>query len=87
MRRLTKKCGGRWQLEEPFPVMDGKCPLQACVDSLGEYEDTGLTPDKIREMDKLFAEKCREVAELERKIAGLEASAGEGERRNGKETT
>lgn len=31
---------------------------------LAEYEDTGLTPAQIYEMDKLYQEKCREVAEL-----------------------
>lgn len=31
---------------------------------LKEYEDTGLTPEQIQEIDKLYAEKCREVAEL-----------------------
>lgn len=28
------------------------------------YEDTGLTPEKIQEIDRLYAEKCREVAKL-----------------------
>ena len=25
------------------------------------YRDTGLTPEQIREMDRIFTEKCREV--------------------------
>jgi len=29
---------------------------------LKEYEDTGLTPGQIMEMDQLYAEKCQEVA-------------------------
>lgn len=33
-----------------------------CV--LKNYEDTGLRPEQIREIDHLYAEKCREVAEL-----------------------
>lgn len=33
-----------------------------CV--LKNYEDTGLTSEQIREIDHLYAEKCREVAEL-----------------------
>ena len=28
------------------------------------YEDTGLMPGQIRQIDHLYAEKCREVAEL-----------------------
>ena len=31
---------------------------------LKNYEDTGLTSEQIREIDHLYAEKCREVAEL-----------------------
>ena len=37
---------------------------QDLVDRLSEYEDTGLTPEQIRQIDDLYAEKCREVAEL-----------------------
>ena len=37
---------------------------QELVDALAAYEDTGLTPEQIREIDRLYAEKCREVAEL-----------------------
>ena len=33
-----------------------------CV--LKNYEDTGLTSEQIREIDRLYAEKCREVAEM-----------------------
>lgn len=33
-----------------------------CV--LKNYEDTGFTSEQIREIDHLYAEKCREVAEL-----------------------
>lgn len=29
---------------------------------LGEYEDTGLAPEQIRELDKLYAELCEELA-------------------------
>ena len=32
-------------------------------DALAEYEETGLTPDQIREIDRLYAEKCKELAE------------------------
>lgn len=33
-------------------------------ETLKAYEDTGLSPEQIVEMDRLYAEKCREVAEL-----------------------
>ena len=41
---------------------------------LSEYEDTGLTPEQIREMDKLYQEMCREVAELRKKTQWIPVS-------------
>lgn len=32
---------------------------------LAEYKSTGLTPDQMVEMDRLYAEKCKELAELQ----------------------
>lgn len=34
------------------------------LEELKPYEDIGLTPEQIREIDHLYAKKCREVAEL-----------------------
>ena len=36
------------------------------VQKLAEYENTGLSPERIREMEKLYLEKCEEVNELMR---------------------
>lgn len=33
---------------------------------LKKYEDTGLTPDQIQELDRLYLEKCQEVTELKK---------------------
>lgn len=32
---------------------------------LAEYEDTGLTPEQLREVDRLYEEKCKELTELQ----------------------
>lgn len=37
------------------------------IDVLGAYEDIGLTPEQLLEVDKMYTEKCREVAELKKK--------------------
>lgn len=37
--------------------------LNGAREKLAGYEDTGLTPDQIREIDKLYSEKCRELEE------------------------
>lgn len=34
---------------------------------LKSYEETGITPEQIREIDKLYAEKCRELEEERKK--------------------
>lgn len=36
------------------------------------YKATGLTPNQIQEMDKLYSEKCRELAELKRNMPPCE---------------
>ena len=62
MKRLTKK-GHLYTYDQVFRYI---CSLKIaqCLNRLRQYEDTGLTPDQICEIDKLYAEKCREVAEL-----------------------
>lgn len=55
-------------------------PMQ-CIDRLGEYEDTGLTPEQIKEMDRLYAEKCRKVAEYQKMLG---EAAGVKETENGR---
>ncbi len=40
-----------------------------CV--LKNYEDTGLTPEQIREIDRLYTEKCREVDELQQRDTAI----------------
>ena len=42
--------------------------------ALKEYEDLELTPEQIREVDRLYAEKCKEVAELKKEIEELQDS-------------
>ena len=48
-------------------------PRWQCIDRLGQYEDTGLTPEQIREIDRLYAEKCKEVAEYRERLGGGQA--------------
>lgn len=43
------------------------CELNELVCTrLAAYEDLGVTPEQIKEIDRLYAEKCREVVELKR---------------------
>lgn len=71
MERLTykveRKREGDW--EKSYYTKHNK---QELVDALAAYEDTGLTPEQIREIDRLYAEKCREVAELRQRDTAKE---------------
>ena len=53
--------------EEIEKMLTGKNP------ELEEYKATGLTPEKIAEMDKLYTEKCEEVTALHRQLDELKA--------------
>ena len=52
-------------------VMRGhKCKFSnRTCETLAAYEDIGLTPDQIRQMDQLYREKCEELAKVEAAIA------------------
>jgi hypothetical protein len=73
MERLTQKNGaGSYYYPECF--REDKCggtgteKCETCdfgekiCQKLGQYEDTGLTPEQIREMDRLYKEKCEELS-------------------------
>ena len=58
---LVKEKRGEREIKVLFTEKDDGYHAM-CV--LKNYEETGLTPEQIREIDRLYAEKCREVAEL-----------------------
>lgn len=61
MERLTHKA----RYEAGYNLNRGVHMWQA-IDRLAAYEDLGVTPEQIKEIDRLYTEKCREVAELKR---------------------
>ena len=42
------------------------------MERLAEYEDLGVTPEQLRQIDGMYADRCREIAEL-RKMLGKAA--------------
>lgn len=40
--------------------------LREVLEELKAFKSIGLTPEQIREVDRLYAEKCREVARLKK---------------------
>lgn len=41
-----------------------ECPIGEAFKRLAEYEAIGLTPDQLREVDRMYLEKCQEVNRL-----------------------
>lgn len=39
------------------------------LELLKSYEDIGLTPEQLLEIDKMYSEKCREVAEFRERLS------------------
>lgn len=71
MQRLTKdngelvKCTGKTCAFVCDRVtFCSECPIGQAFNKLAEYERTGLTPEQIREVDRLYLEKCQEVNRL-----------------------
>jgi hypothetical protein len=67
MERLTKRMGygvaPNIDLSSKSEVNDW---IRECANRLAEYEDLEVAPEQIREIDKLYAEKCRELEALKK---------------------
>jgi len=61
-RGLTSVDGLYYRRCEEIRAYDGEA-----INKLAAYEDIGLTPEQLLEIDKLYADKCREVADLKAK--------------------
>ena len=69
---------GTWGLKKS-DIKTVPVELYGAIYKLMKYERTGLSPEQIVEMDELYQEKCREVAELRKlqEAAGMEEDHGE----------
>lgn len=69
MNRLTyDRKDGTWDLKQG-DIRNVPGWLYGCICRLHEYEKLGISPQQIKEIDTLYAAKCREVAELEQRSA------------------
>ena len=76
MNRLTRRDKyGKPDTQKRLNVMfldeAGRNTMDEILDRLASYEDLELTPEQIREIDRLYTSKCEEVAELQEKIEEL----------------
>lgn len=69
MERLTEYTS----LGEAIPRMDlRKNGHKKCLARLAEYEDIGLTPGQLRQVDAMYADRCREIAALKKRPEGAD---------------
>jgi len=76
MERLTARDRGHAYYKKCFeePCIGGGCEIEDCklkidiCENLARYEDLGVTPDQIREIDELYTEKCEEVNQLKKQL-------------------
>ncbi len=61
MERLTEYHNG-------VAVIKDKSRLKEAMQRLAEYENTGLTPEKLLEMDEAYTQQAKELAECKRKL-------------------
>ena len=71
MNRLTRrendgKSDTAKRIEVMFMYYESKSAMNEVIERLAQYEDLGLTPEQIREVDRLYSKKCKEVAELKK---------------------
>lgn len=67
MDRLIEWTGYEWIPRQER--LNGKIVgHRTCMERLAAYEDTGLTPEQITEIDKLYTEKCKELSEAKRNL-------------------
>lgn len=60
-----------------YPMSPKKTSLVQCaIAKLYRYEETGLDPEDVRKMDRLYAEKCEEVLLLQEEIRRLSEARG-----------
>ena len=73
MNRLTRRYeDGTLDTAKYIDVMffdrESKLRDNEIIERLASYEDLGLTPEQIREIDRLYSGKCKEVAELKKEL-------------------
>lgn len=66
MERLTEFHGGIWGMS--VKAVENGYDRYSVFSKLAEYEDLGLTPQQLKEIDMLYLEKCQEVNRLNTEI-------------------
>lgn len=65
-RLIYKNPNGTWGLINGYDIKKVPKELYGALCKLKEYEETGLDPNKVAELNELYLAKCQEVNELKK---------------------
>lgn len=70
MKRLTKTyADGTHGVADDLPCGENSYTFKdLLIHTLGEYEDLGITPDQVRQMDKEFTRASKELADYKKSV-------------------
>lgn len=70
MKRLTKTyADGTHGVADNLPCGENSYTFKdLLIHTLGEYEDLGITPDQVRQMDKEFTRASKELADYKKSV-------------------
>lgn len=71
MGRLTFSKDGEWGLVNG-DVKNVPTEIYGALCKLKDYENTGLSPDQIYQIDTMYEDKCKEVALLKKEYGSSE---------------
>lgn len=69
MNRLTyKNPNGTWGMNNGYDMTKVPSKLYGALYKLKDYEETGLSPEQIIQLDEIYLEKCEEINKLKKEI-------------------
>lgn len=69
MNRLTyKNPNGTWGMNNGYDMSKVPSELYGALYKLKDYEETGLSPEQIIQLDEIYLEKCEEINKLKKEI-------------------
>lgn len=76
MERLTKTCSdGTHRAADILPCGENSWDYkELLLERLGAYEDTGLTPWQMVEIDRLYIQMCGDLAEMKKRARWIPVS-------------
>lgn len=69
MNRLTyKNPNGTWGMNNGYDMSKVPSELYGALYKLKDYEETGLSPEQVEQIDRLYLERCEEINNLKKEL-------------------